>query len=83
MTAPMRISEDPTREQEQELDFYVSVMDGPKFGLLLGPYEKHAETKTDVERGRRLANEADPWAAFYGFGTASLPRGTSARVAFS
>lgn len=83
MTAPMRISEDPTPEQEQALDFYVSVMDGPRFGLLLGPYEKHAEAKADVERGRRLANEANPWAAFYSFGTASLPKGTPARVVFS
>ena len=83
MTTPQAISADPTPEAEGELDFYVSVMDGPRFGLLLGPFPTHAEAKANVDKGTKLANDANAWAAFYAFGTASLPRGTPARVVFA
>ena len=49
--------------------FYVSVIDGKKHGLLLGPYPTKEEAEGQVERGRKLANDADPWAHFYAFGT--------------
>jgi hypothetical protein len=52
---------------------YVSVIDPDnpaKRGLLLGPYPTHAEALANVERGRKLAEEANPWACFFAFGTA-------------
>lgn len=57
--------------------FYVTVVDGPRVGFLLGPYDAHEEALANVARGRALANDADPRAAFYGFGTV---RRTDGRV---
>lgn len=51
--------------------FYVTVVDGKRYGFLLGPYPTHQEAIDNVARGRNLANDADPRAAFYAFGTAS------------
>ena len=47
------------------------MVDGKRYGFLLGPYPTHQEAIDNVSRGRELANEVDPRAAFYGFGTAS------------
>lgn len=55
---------------ESKKHYYVSVVDGPRKGLLLGPYATHEEALAQVERGKELANKADPRAAFYGYGTA-------------
>ena len=77
------LSPDPTREEEAGLDFYVTVLDSGRTGFLLGPYPTHEEAKAQVERGRELANKADPWAGFYSFGTASLPKGTPRKVVFA
>jgi len=54
-------------------NFYVSVKDGKRFGILLGPYVTHEEAKSNVARAKKLADGADPFACFYGFGTCSLP----------
>ncbi len=59
---------DPTRL------YYVTVRDDGRTGFLLGPYDTHTEALANVGEGKRLANAATPWAAFYAFGTASLPR---------
>ena len=48
--------------------FYVSMIDGPRKVLLLGPYASHMTALANVERGRRLACDRFPFAAF---GTAS------------
>jgi hypothetical protein len=47
--------------------FYVSVIDGPRYGLLLGPFAEHDQAH--VEAVRTKANELDPRAWFYAFGT--------------
>jgi hypothetical protein len=62
--------------------FYVSVMDGRRKGVLLGPYETHREALDNVAQGRELANEADPRASFYAFGTCSAPEARSLRTVF-
>ena len=49
--------------------FYVSVLDGPRYGLLLGPFAKHEDALERVEAVREKANEMDPRAWFYAFGT--------------
>jgi len=51
-------------------EFYVTTVDAGRVGFLLGPYATHADALANVERGNRLAHEADPRAWFYAFGTA-------------
>lgn len=50
--------------------YYVSVMDGDRRGLLLGPYNTHVEALENVDRGKSLALKHDCKAWFYGYGTA-------------
>jgi hypothetical protein len=62
------------------IGFYVSVVDGKRRGLLLGPFETHAEALERVDDGRRLAQTFNDDAFWYGFGTArveaeTLPEG--------
>jgi hypothetical protein len=57
-------------------DFYVTVQDAGRTGFLLGPYSTHEAALSNVERGRRLAEEANSRAVFYAFGTSSVPAGT-------
>ena len=54
--------------------YYVSVRNGPKYGLLLGPYFTHAEALANVERGTQLAMSTDneTWTWFYAYGTVKL-----------
>lgn len=54
----------------QAVGFYVSVINGSRAGLLLGPYPSQPEACRHVDRARREAETIDPWAGFYGFGTA-------------
>mgnify|MGYP001582287252 CR=1 FL=1 len=56
--------------------FYVTAHDGVRYAFLLGPYLTHCEALAQVEQGRGQAVEANPWAHFYSFGTASLPAGS-------
>jgi hypothetical protein len=59
------------------LGYYVTVVNGRRVGWLLGPYRTHGEAEGEVDRGRGLAEAADPYAHFYAFGTARAPeRGT-------
>lgn len=50
--------------------YFVSCIDGPRRALIAGPYPTHAQALQDVEDARKAAEEADPRAAFYAFGTA-------------
>ena len=66
-------------------EFYVTVRDPQnpaRVGFLLGPYPQHSVALDNVRRGNDLANEANSWAAFYAFGTASLPAGTNRKTVF-
>lgn len=51
--------------------FYVDVVSGSRFALLLGPYDTHEEATANVERGKQLAVERDPRTWFDSFGTCS------------
>ena len=62
--------------------FYVTVIDGPRKGILLGPYDTHREALDNVSHGRNLAESADPRVAFYAFGTCSAPRARPLRTVF-
>lgn len=52
--------------------FYVSVRDGEKFGVLVGPCETHEEALGLVEATREEARSFDPFAHFYAYGTLKL-----------
>ena len=51
-------------------NYYVSVVDGNRFGLLLGPFNSHQEALNMVQKAKNKAYELNPAeAAFAGFGT--------------
>ena len=54
------------------MKYYVSVVDGTKFGLLLGPFNTHKEAKRRVEAVREKAYALDERSWFYAFGTCGL-----------
>lgn len=49
--------------------FYVSVIDGDRWGLLAGPFPTHGLALDLVDRVQDEANKIDHKAHFYGFGT--------------
>ena len=49
--------------------YYVSCVDGPRFSLLYGPFDRHADALAMVKTVRAKAETVDPFACFYGFGT--------------
>jgi hypothetical protein len=56
-----------------KMHYYVSVRDAGRTGLLLGPYGSESEARGHVERARKMAEQSDPFAHFYSFGTAGAP----------
>lgn len=57
-------------------EYYVSVVDGPRKALLLGPFTNNHQAALDmVEKVRAKAEELDPRAVFYAFGTCRLEGG--------
>ena len=50
-------------------NYYVSVLDGKRLGLLLGPFTQHVDALANVDRARVKACECDPGAHWYAFGT--------------
>ena len=60
--------------------YYVSVIDGPRWSFLLGPFpNNHAAALRMVNKVKKKAAEVDPRAHFYAFGTARLPLECSPR----
>jgi hypothetical protein len=63
----------------EELDdrpghYYVSVVDGDRYGLVSGPYHRHEAALRDVDRVRAVAMEvARDDAVWAAWGTARLP----------
>lgn len=49
--------------------YYVSIMDGIRNGRLSGPYLTHREALDDVTPVKVVAQNVDPRADFYAFGT--------------
>ena len=70
-----RVPITPIGNWTDEPCYYVSVVDGPKFGVLAGPFRTHQEALDMVDNAREAANDADPWAAFYAFGTVKMSSG--------
>lgn len=69
--------EAPTSTQEPDTasgSYYVSIRDGARVGLLLGPYYSHDEALAMVDCARAIADRCNPaQAAFAGFGTLRMP----------
>jgi len=57
-----------TAEDGEPRNFFVSVKDGDRTGILLGPYATLEEAEANRKRGRALAEEADPKGVFYSYG---------------
>ena len=77
-TATKKSARGPTPKRGNWTDescFYVSVVDGPRFGLLAGPFQTHAEALAKVDAARKVANEVDWKSAFYAFGTVKMKTG--------
>lgn len=54
--------------------YYVSVMRGADYRLLAGPWiDNHAAALAAVDAVRDVAQDLDPRAAWYAFGTCRLP----------
>jgi len=73
---------DPERPEVPGHTFFVSVADGERRALLLGPYGTHREASRHVRRARKLACGRDPRSHWYAFGTASAPAGVVAETVF-
>ena len=50
-------------------NYYVSIEDGSRHSLLLGPFSEHAAALAMVDQVKSKACELDSMACFYGFGT--------------
>lgn len=62
------------------LRFFVTCIREPALvAWLLGPYRTHAEALANVDRGRELAEKADPFTAFDAFGTAGTREAIAGR----
>lgn len=63
-------------------EFYVAVHDGPRKGLLLGPYSTKGEAHANMPRAKQLAGQRGPFACFYGYGLAAAKPGSNFKTAF-
>jgi hypothetical protein len=63
-------------------DFRISATRAPHVRALLGPYEDLRDALADVPRGRTLALDRDPRAAFYLYGVSRVAIGTNVSVIF-
>ncbi|KKK65616.1 hypothetical protein LCGC14_2972370 [marine sediment metagenome] len=53
-------------------NYYVTVIDGPRWRCLAGPFTNHADALRMVKSTRDKAQELDLKAAFYVFGTTAM-----------
>ena len=61
--------------------YYVTCIDGSRVGRLLGPFEDdHAAALAMVDKVREKAEEIDPRAHWYSFGTCRLPNDDSVPI---
>ena len=55
--------------------FYVSIVDGPRFNVVAGPFRTHQSALDTVDRARDIGNDRDPRSVFYGWGTVKMATG--------
>lgn len=66
-----------------EAQYFASVVDAGRTGLLAGPFATHPEALAVVPTVRALAERRDPWSHFYAFGTVAMPAGCEATGLFN
>lgn len=54
--------------------YYCTVMDGPNYALLAGPYDSHQDALDNLPKAKQIAQQVDAKAVFYAFGTARIER---------
>lgn len=54
-------------------NWYIAVIEGKRYGFLLGPYSNANDATNDMPLARRLAEQADSFSCFYTFAIANLP----------
>lgn len=62
------------RPATSESAYFVSVVDGRKWGMLAGPYETHIDALDALAAAKARAFEYDVRAIWYGYGTAYTSR---------
>lgn len=65
----------PTTEQAPDPspgNYYCSVRDGERLGLLIGPLPSHQAALTALPLVKSKAQQVDAFAAFYSFGTVKM-----------
>jgi hypothetical protein len=55
--------------------YYVSVIDGPRYALLAGPFRTHEQALSLVDKTRDIACKVDPKGWFYAYGTVKMING--------
>ena len=55
--------------------YYVSVIDGPQYALLAGPFKTHKEALNMVDTAKKKRQELDRKSVFYAFGTCKVENG--------
>ena len=56
-------------------NYYVSAIDGNRYALILGPFPTHQEALDNVDRAWKKAEEVDPRAFWWSFGTLRMNNG--------
>lgn len=54
------------------LGFYVSVVDGPRYGLVAGPFRTKEGAEDFVEDAKAIGQDVDPRTVFAGWGTCGV-----------
>lgn len=62
----------PRTVDPQPGNYYVSVVNGPRFALALGPFPAHQEALDKVDAVRAMAMDRDGFAAFWSYGTVRM-----------
>jgi len=62
----------PTTVDPRDGRYYVSVVDGKRFTLLLGPFQRHQDALNRVDECYQLACKLNSWAHFYAYGTVRM-----------
>jgi len=55
--------------------YYVSIVEGSKFGIVAGPFSTHREALDMVEPARKIGNENDRRGYLYTWGTTERENG--------
>lgn len=72
---PVAAPSDEQVADPQPGNYYVTVKDGERLGLLVGPLPKHQQALDLLPAARAKAQEADAYSAFYSFGTVRMAEG--------